>query len=267
MSSSSNLSSAPAVTTVRVLRGAGFIQPNTRVQQAAVLNEEDGEVYAEDLVVSSRVSTVKLPSTIVHWRQALQSAAASLAAASSAGATKQQFLSPVPDTITVVDFKPPETIAFRGLHKRDGDLNFEWRDLDAAVGGVHQPKVVGTESSTHGISATAAAGGASRTKKMWLAHELDEKDRAAYDALMIKWREESRAGRAKKDADSNNGATAGSSAKNQIGVRIRQRTDNEAGSSDVAAARGDNGDTNAAGAEDIDVDEILRRAQEALMGA
>jgi hypothetical protein len=272
---SHSAAAAPA-TVVRVLRGADFINPNTRAEEAPVLNEGE-QVHAEDLLAAatSRTASVKLPSTILHWRQALSAAATSLAKSAAAAAGQQapqgasstiasslprtadKYTSAIPATIKVVEFKPPETIAFRGLHKTDGQLQFQWRDLDAAVGGVHQPKVVASATAVVGGASGSTNAATTKTKKMWLPHELSEADRAALDHLMLKWKE-SRTG-----ASTAGKATATAAPvddERALGVRIRQREEESKTQGAESSSAGAD-----AGGGDFDLEEILRRANDALL--
>jgi hypothetical protein len=270
-------SSGASKETVRVLRGKGFLQPNTRAERAAVLNDDE-EITAEDLesASQSRAATVKLSSTILQWRRSLQTAARALASSSSiaggAGKSASDFTSPIPAEVKVVEFKPPETIAFRALHKRDGDLKFEWRDFDAAVGGVHQPKIIGVsgtdkeqeelrqqQQQQQQLSRRAGAVGHQKEKKMWLPHELDPADRAAFEALMLKWREEGRNAAAAAATGANSGGAAAAVVR---GVRIRARDTDETSGGGSTSASATGASTDAA---TIDLDEIMRLAQEALL--
>lgn len=199
----------------KLLRGGSFVQPNTAAAPAAILQND--ELHAEDLHALTRTSTIMLRPTIILWRQALSEVAQDLAQETKKPAN--QIASAPPATIRVIDFKPPPPVNFKGIHRVDGTLNFQWQDRDAVVGGVYQPKVVvaGTSSTTSAATSSSEGGEggknssfsqasnksedgkdddgsevvdySSNQRKLWQAHELAKKDRVAWELLRQHWRD------------------------------------------------------------------------------
>lgn len=208
-------------TSTKLLRGGSFVQPNTAAAPAAVL--QDDELSAEDLHALTRTSTIMLRPTILLWRQSLNEVAQKIS--SETKKPTNQIASAPPATIRVIDFKPPPPVTFKGIHRVDGNLNFQWQDRDAVVGGVYQPRVVvGNEKAQQKADAerkkrkeeheqkqnknlsgsndnnddedeeeinsyyTSVNGG----RKLWRPEELLAKDKIAWETLRQHWRDVTR---------------------------------------------------------------------------
>ena len=204
-------SSSTSATTAKLLRGGSFVQPNTATAPAAVL--QNVELHAEDLHALTRSSTVMLRPTILLWRKALDDVAKEIQTETKK--PLDQIAPSHPATIRIIDFKPPPPVTFKGIHRVDGDLQFQWQDRDAAVGGVYQPKVVvgrgggGNDDEEEHNSKNSSASSkpqqrdevdySAKQRKLWQPHELAKKDKFAWELLREYWRDSAR--QARKDME------------------------------------------------------------------
>ena len=282
---------------VKLLRGGSFVQPNTVAAPAAVL--QDDTLSAEDLHAYTRTSTIMLRPTILNWRTALNSVAEQISQETKKPVN--QIRSAPPDTIRVIDFKPPPPVTFKGIHRVDGTLNFQWQDRDAALGGVYQPKVVvdkNQEKEKQKEEQNNKKNGdddnihySAKQRKLWQSHELGKTDKLAFELLRQHWRDVGRrtklellqklnAANNTNSSLENNNSQNSSSGGIVVGLKsnnnIRQREEGEEGhtneikkpsnSADPKKNKQQQAETTSAmstGGED-DLEAILRRAQEAL---